>query len=233
MTPQLPYLDKLDPWSSHSLILGWLALLPPGARVLDIGAASGTVGRFSPQRTFILDGIEPEPRWAELAQPFYDRMQTLLLDQTPDETLSGYDVIILADVLEHMPDPLPALQRLARLQETGATFLISVPNVANLYVRLSLLVGRFNYSERGILDKTHLRFFTRKTFCALLEQAGLEVLELRPTPIPLNFVHSFFERRAAGRFIHRLLAAVTRLLPTLLGYQFFAKTVRSSNVPPA
>jgi hypothetical protein len=86
-------------------------------------------------------------------------------------------------------------------------------------VRLNLLLGRFDYADRGILDRTHLRFFTRKTLVAMLENAGLEILSIRSTPIPLELVSDFFVT-PPGRLIHALLAKCTSLLPSLLGYQF-------------
>jgi hypothetical protein len=72
-------------------------------------------------------------------------------------------------------------------------------------VRLSLLFGRFNYADRGILDRTHLHFFTRRTLVEFLENSGLAVQRIQPTPIPLALVHPFFQTTAAGRFLHRML----------------------------
>ena len=86
-------------------------------------------------------------------------------------------------------------------------------------MRLNLLLGRFDYTDRGILDRTHLRFFTRKTLVAMVENAGLEILSIQSTPIPLELVSNFFST-LPGRWIHALLAKCTSLLPSLLGYQF-------------
>ena len=116
--------------------------------------------------------------------------RTLLLDLDGPlpKFKEPFDVMIFGDVLEHLKNPLAVLRQLATsLKEDGA-IIISLPNIANIYVRLSLLVGRFDYQERGILDRTHLRFFTRKTFCRFLQDAGLEAEELTATPIPLPLV---------------------------------------------
>ena len=88
-------------------------------------------------------------------------------------------------MLEHLSDPLAALVALDGTLAAGGRVIASVPNVAHLWVRLQLLAGRFEYADRGILDRTHLRFFTRRTFIALLAQAGLAVEELAVTPVPL------------------------------------------------
>jgi hypothetical protein len=93
-------------------------------------------------------------------------------------------------------------------------------------VRINLLAGRFDYTDRGILDRTHLHFFTRRTFKAMLLSVGLVVAELRATPIPLNLVHPVFEQTPAGRSFHKGLAGCTTALPTLLGYQFVAKAIK-------
>lgn len=221
-----PYRDKHDPWSSHSRIAAWLAALAPGARVLDIGAATGTLGRRLAGRGLKLTGVEPHPEWARLAAPFYTVVLRGTLDEIDDPALAGFDAVVLADVLEHMAQPEAALRRLTALQPDGCAFVISVPNVANIWVRMQLLLGRFDYAERGILDRTHLRFFTRRSFTELLASAGLRLDALQVTPIPLGLVHPWFERSAAGRIVHATFAGLTSRLPTLLGYQFVARATR-------
>lgn len=221
-TPSSQYQDKLDPWSSHSIIRRWLEKLPPGTRVLDVGCATGTLGRLMQGRGLHLVGLEPEEEWARAARPLYQAVHTGTVETAADADLAGFDVIVLADVLEHLPRPEQTLARLVQLQNSGALFMISVPNIANLWVRLSLLFGRFDYTDRGILDRTHLHFFTRRTLTRFLADAGLRLRRLEVTPIPLSLVHPFFTR-PLGRQIHRALAALTRALPTLLGYQFLAE----------
>ncbi len=221
-TPYSQYQDKLDPWSSHSVIRRWLETFPPGTRVLDVGCATGTLGRLMEGRGLHLFGLEPEEEWAQAARPLYQAVYTGTVETAADADLAGFDVLVLADVLEHLPRPEQTLARLVRLQNPGAVLMISVPNIANLWVRLSLLFGRFDYTDRGILDRTHLHFFTRRTLIEFLTAAGLRVRRLEVTPIPLSFVHPFFTR-PLGRQLHRALAALTRALPTLLGYQFLAE----------
>lgn len=221
-----PYLDKNDPWSSHSRIKAWLLEQPRESRVLDIGAATGILGRQLEGEGFVIDALEPNAAWAELASPYYRRVLTATLEAAPDDFLRDHDVLVLADVVEHIARPEAELRRLLDLQRPGCVVVVSVPNVANVWVRLNLLAGRFDYWERGILDQTHLRFFTRRTFLALLEQLGLEVRALDATPIPLNLVHPFFRRNAAGRGLHVALAGATRALPRLLGFQFAALAVK-------
>ncbi|MBI2330650.1 MAG: class I SAM-dependent methyltransferase [Chloroflexi bacterium] len=217
-----PYQDKPSPWSSHSRISAHLESLPAQSKILDVGTASGMLARRSGNMSLRFFGIEAVSEWAEIASPFYEKLWICSFDDAPDEALRGYDAVILGDVLEHMSAPEAALKKLVDLQPAGCTFIISVPNVANLWVRLHLLMGRFDYDDRGILDKTHLRFFTRKTVKALVNDAGLEILSVRVTPIPLELVSPFFTT-AMGGFLHAAFARLTSLFPTLLGYQFIVE----------
>ena len=224
--PGWPYVEKQDPWSSHSRIRSWIEELPTGSRILDVGAATGMLGRTLQGKGYVLDGLEPNPSWAETARPFYREFVAATLDGAPDAFLRDHDAVVCADVIEHLPDPEASLRRLLGLQPDGSLLIVSVPNVANLWVRLNLLAGRFDYQERGILDRTHLRFFTRSTFVALLRGLALEVRRVEATPIPLNLVSPLFERSLAGRALHRSLAGTTRVLPRLLGFQLLALAVK-------
>src|SRR5439155_11424262 len=102
----------------------------------------------------------------------------------------------------------------------GGQVMISMPNVAHLWMRLSLLAGRFEYAERGILDRTHLRFYTRRTLMALVTGAGLRIARLTATPVPLyQMVPTRWHGRALAA-VHALSAHTARALPRLLAYQF-------------
>jgi len=222
----LPYQDKPSSWSSHSRIAACIESLPAQSRVLDVGTASGMLARRAWEQPLLFFGIETNKEWAEMASPFYESIWNCPLDEASDEILRGYDAIVLGDVLEHLPTPEISLGRLAALQSSGATFIISVPNIANLWVRLHLLMGRFDYAERGILDRTHLRFFTRKTVIELAKNAGLVLLSIQATPIPLELVSPFFTT-FLGKTLHATLAWLTSLFPTLLGYQFILEAKKS------
>jgi SAM-dependent methyltransferase len=224
-----PYQDKMDPWSSHALVIRWLQNQPKGVTVLDVGAATGSLGRRCSGLGLRFKGIEPCKEWAELARPYYEEIAICPIEAAEDDFLRGADVVVLADVLEHLKDPETELKRIVRLQQPGAWLIVSVPNIAHLWVRLNLVLGRFDYSERGLLDRTHLRFFTRSTFLDLLQSCGLQVDQLKTTPVPLNLVNPYFQNHFIGRQMHALLASLTRRLPTLLGYQFVAFAKKPHN----
>ena len=222
MNSDLPYLDKPSPWSSHSTIAARLQMLPDQSKVLDVGTASGTLARMCADKPLHLFGIEPNADWAQIASPLYERIWVGTIEEIEEGCLRGYDVVVLGDILEHLPAPEQVLQKLLDYQSPNCLFIISVPNIANLWVRLNLLFGRFEYTDRGILDRTHLHFFTRTSLVAMLENTGLQIISIRATPIPLELVSNFFTT-SPGRFLHALLARCTAGLPTLLGYQFIVE----------
>jgi hypothetical protein len=123
------------------------------------------------------------------------------------------------DVLEHLEKPEQLLGECRELMDPQTRLLVSVPNVANFTVRLSLLFGRFNYTERGILDKTHLRFFTRKTARRMLETCGFAVERQSVTVIPVELVLGLSPQNPVVRLVTAVLYGVTRLLPGLFAYQ--------------
>lgn len=217
---QTVYKIKNDPWSSHAVISRWLREFPVGTRILDVGSASGMFGRMVAGAGLELYGLEPNQDWAATAQPYYRQVVASTLDAVDRAYLKDFQVVVCGDVLEHLPDPLVKLTGLVQLQPPGAVFITSMPNIANFWVRLNLLAGRFDYTDSGILDRTHLRFYTLRTMRDLVTAAGLRINRTVPTPIPLNIVHPFFENNKAGRALHALLNRMTCIFPGLMGYQF-------------
>jgi 2-polyprenyl-3-methyl-5-hydroxy-6-metoxy-1,4-benzoquinol methylase len=218
-----PYADKLNRWSSHSFIAAMLEGLPRGARVLDVGAASGTLARMCVGSGYVMRGIEPNANWLGSSRNLYSEVYEASLEQTPDAYLEGHDAVVCGDVIEHLVEPEKQLQRLVMLQPDHCMFIISVPNIANLWVRLNLLFGRFEYADKGILDRTHLHFYTRKSFLSLLQGAGLEVKKLKVTPIPLDLAAPTMFQNQLGSGVIALFARLAQWWPTMLAYQFVVK----------
>lgn len=102
----------------------------------------------------------------------------------------------------------------------GSLVVLSTPNIANLAIRLSLFLGNFDYSERGILDRTHLRFFTFKSLKKMLDDADLEILTVRTTPIPLPELIPALKNSKTGAFLGFLIDKMTFVWKTLFAYQF-------------
>jgi 2-polyprenyl-3-methyl-5-hydroxy-6-metoxy-1,4-benzoquinol methylase len=220
------YILKSDRYSSHAQIAHWLlvyrATLCRECTVLDVGCARGFLGHWLAAPDFYLMGIDNSVEYLADLHPNYQ--QKILADIESDVALSldrVPDVLVLADVLEHCRYPESVLQNLCRRYvPSGTRVIISLPNVAHLHVRWSLLRGRFDYAERGILDRTHLRSFTLRSAAAFCRQNDLVIDETRVTPTPLPLVSPLFAEGRALSGLQTLNGRLTRVFKTLLGYQF-------------
>jgi SAM-dependent methyltransferase len=157
------------------------------ARVLDVGCGIGLNGEAARKRGAHVTGIEivPESR-REAEKRLHEVLDVdIESDASCDAGLGDrrFDLVLFGDVLEHTKDPLATLRRLSRFLEDEGHVVVSLPNVAAWTVRLGLLRGRFDYAKSGILDDTHLRFFTRDSAVRLVEEAGLEVMRLGQNPM--------------------------------------------------
>ncbi len=220
----LTYQSKTsDPYSSHSIILSW-AGEGKGRKLLDVGAAQGVLAQRFTEHGFEVSCIEGSAELAALGKSHCHEMIVADLDK-PLPPLNGtFDIIVYGDILEHLRNPLEVFKGFNRYLRPNGKVIVSVPNVAHLWVRLNLLLGRFDYADRGILDRTHLRFFTLRSFRNFLQEAGLEVAEIVATPVPLLLVVP--ERRHGWclSLLHRVNAALARSWKTMFGYQFVAVT---------
>ncbi|HJV21890.1 MAG TPA: methyltransferase domain-containing protein [Holophagaceae bacterium] len=225
-----------------------------GLEVLDVGCGFATTSQLLREQGNRITGIEENPGAVEVARTRLDEViQGNLADL---ESILGrldgrrFDAIIFADVLEHLPWPRQVLEGFLPLLKPGGSVFISLPNVGLWSVRLGLLLGRFDYQDTGVLDRTHLRFFTRKSVAGLLAAAGLEPEAWTYTPglvrpfIPLlkrlmgggppdpgtpHDPRALLDSRAYGlyrRFIHppeRLLAS---MLPGPFAFQMVVQARR-------
>lgn len=208
--------------SSHGRILGIAEAWPRRFRILEVGTASGYLGRELGARGFTeLVGIEHDPQLAQDARPYYQVVH--LTDLEYDDHLSRlgqFDVLICADVLEHTREPLEQLRRLSGVVRPSGQFVISLPNAVNWTVRLMVLSGRFEYAERGLLDRGHLRFFTFRTARRLVEESGLRIRRLYVTPLPIGYVFRGSRFHRLAELIERLYYALAVCWKTLFAYQF-------------
>lgn len=149
--------------------------IEPESNVLDAGSGSGELTRYlASVKKCAVTSVEIDPSLAQQAVPYAQRVVVGDIFQALNNELAGetYDYIVFADVIEHLSAPWEVLE-LARgaLREDGCV-LCSVPNIANYRIRKDLLLGRFDYQPYGILDRTHLRFFTAKTIRELFLDSG-------------------------------------------------------------
>lgn len=157
--------------------------VPTGVRnVLDVGCSTGKFGQALRARGGVaVTGVEPDPVAAAVARERLDAVVDGFFPDIDDKVvrLGGYDAIVFNDVLEHMVDPLVALNAAKRHLAPRGVIVASVPNVRHISALGPLLVrGRWDYTDIGILDRTHLRFFTRSSLIAFLVDGGWEVIEI-------------------------------------------------------
>ncbi len=173
--------DPAERNTSHSLML---ELVGADRVVLDVGCASGYLAEALEKNGCLVSGIEYDAEEAEKARPFLQQLvvadlnQVDLTDQFPD---TSFDTIVFGDVLEHLLEPAAVLKSSLGLLAADGTIVVSIPNVAHGSVRLALLQGRWNYTPTGLLDRTHIRFFTVDTLLEMLHDAGLTVTDFRST----------------------------------------------------
>ena len=224
-TPE-KYVWKEIPASSHDVLRRRILRMPPGRRLLDLGAAGGHLGRAVRDRCAFLAGVEPDPTVPESARAGYDDWRSTDALSAGPWALS-FDVVVCADVLEHLPEPERLLAKISQWLSPGGILLVSLPNVANVTVRAALAAGRFRYAERGILDRTHLRFFTRTTGRELLEGAGFRVVDIEPTAMPYELAVPVLSRAPWNAPVRAAAGASARLFPTVFGYQFVFEAARA------
>lgn len=154
--------------------------------VLDVGCGFATTSQHIAARGNRVTGIESSAEAVTVARARVSEVIQADLQQLDEVKRSlgnrRFDVIIFADVLEHLAWPIGVLRGYLDLLHDGGSVIVSLPNVGLWSVRLNLLLGRFRYDETGVLDRTHLRFFTRRTAREMIEQAGLKVVRRTYNP---------------------------------------------------
>jgi len=220
------YAWKDAPDASHRVVLGMTADRPRG-RVLDLGCGSGLVGAELRKRGHVVVGVEaaPEPETAARL----DKLVVADLDLgLPEEaSVEGpFDIVIAADVLEHLRAPDRLLRELHTVCTADAKLVASVPNISHWYPRVRIGLGRFDYDHRGILDATHMRFFTWRSFAGLAYRTGWLVDRRAVTGLPLEIL----DRQEDGAFTSAAIVNAIRLFdrggraawPSLFAYQYVA-----------
>lgn len=214
------YVDKTQAaYSSHKLALEQLKKLHPKS-VLDIGCGPGFVTKQC--RTFAdyVAACDYFPPADESIANTFKRVD-LEHDELPFD-IFDFDAVLLLDVIEHLKDPEGFLLDLRNrsavrpLLDKSPAFVLSTPNIAFAAIRLNLLLGRFTYAERGILDITHKRLFTRNTLRRLLEDCGYDVVTIKPVPVPFETVFG----GAIGKLFGWISNLLCQIWPTMFAFQF-------------
>jgi len=180
------YVERSNP-AIQALLAKRVLSARSDARILDIGFGCGANARAVKDRSpgARVIGVEPSQRAAELAGQACDEVFQGTFDEWASRARSDarFDAIVLSDVLEHVADPIPFVRSIAALPSLkDALWIVSVPNYAVWYNRIGTLLGMQHYAWSGLWDRTHLRFYTRRTVRELLEYCGLAIVDEACTP---------------------------------------------------
>ena len=219
-TPWVPtqpgYEFKEGDGSSHAAVITMLDGREP-LRILDLGCSGGLLAERLRARGHHVVGVDVEevPGVRENTDSFHlaDLSRGL-----PPEVQGPFDVVIVADVFEHLPRPEQLAREIQALLVPGGSLLVSVPNVGHWYPRIRFGSGAFGYDRRGPLDDTHLRFFSRRGLRTFAVRSGYDLVEERHSGLPLGVVTP-----GRGRVVNALRradAALVRARPQLFAYQF-------------
>jgi 2-polyprenyl-3-methyl-5-hydroxy-6-metoxy-1,4-benzoquinol methylase len=222
------YQFKGDPYSSHSVILSHLRE-GEGRRLLDVGAATGYLAERLSSRGYEITCLEGDAALAAAASRACSEVLVADLDGPLPPLKGPFDVIVYGDILEHLKDPLRVFVMINEHLRSDGTVIVSVPNVANIWVRIQLLLGKFEYADRGILDRTHMRFFTLNSFRTFLQEANFDVVKLLSTPIPLPLLIPERYQGPIFQLAHSANARLARIWKSLFAYQFVVVARRSKH----
>jgi 2-polyprenyl-3-methyl-5-hydroxy-6-metoxy-1,4-benzoquinol methylase len=214
------YEIKTSADSSHGVLLRQLSKKSP-CRVLDVGCSDGALGERIRALGHVVVGIDVECH--ELVKGRLDNFIQADLDQGLPKDIPGlFDVVLCADVVEHVRQPDVLLSELRAVVAPGGSVLVSIPNFGHWYPRVRTMFGLFDYDRRGILDRTHVRFFTHRSFKRLAQTAGYSVQRVACTGFPFDVLSR--GNTKIPKFIIAPLRvidmALVKLRPPLFAYQF-------------
>ncbi len=161
-----------------------------GLRVLDVGCGAGSLGGIIKSYGNYVAGVTISKEEAVIARHKLDKVFVFDVEKIKLPKLGAYDVIIFGDILEHLRDPWSVLAKFRQCLREGGRVIISVPNIATWNLRLGLLFGKFHYTKTGLMDETHIRFFTSKTAKQLVLKAGYKIIKFDVTP---NVSYAFID----------------------------------------
>ena len=168
-------------YGTHSLIVNQI---PNNANVLDIGCAQGYLDEYLTKKlNCVVTGIELDAKAAQKAKKFCKKIFIGDIEKILQESQLGnekFDIILLADVLEHLKEPERVLQEVKKYLKSEGSVIVSLPNIAYFQIRCKILLGSFEYTDRGILDCTHLKFFTRHSMNKMFSRCGLDITKQIP-----------------------------------------------------
>lgn len=221
---------ELKATGSHGVLLEWLGARHP-SRVLDVGCFDGRFAAQARRSGHHVTGLD-QHRHEGVADRVDVFIEADLNQALPASIQADYEVVVAGDILEHVVEPQQLLDDLISKLVPGGEILVSVPNFGHWYPRGRIAVGKFDYDQRGPLDRGHVRFFTRTTIERLFDDAGLRIIERRTVGTPIDLI---LQEGRSGALVRRVAAGATRAdralvrgWPRMFGYQFLYRLQRDS-----
>lgn len=211
------------PFEIHSMAYD---LVEPGSTVLDIGCASGYFAKALQKKHCHVTGVDIDRKAVANAKKYCDSVVAADMDTEERKRIpkKKYDYILLLDIIEHLKQTDTLLIELKKRLSKNGKIIISTPNIAHLSVRLRLLAGHFDYTEYGLLDSSHIHFFTKKTLAHTLHSHGLTIHTMTASA-------DFGQIPVLGKFLRRVPKIIqyniTKLFPAILGVQWLAVATRN------
>jgi SAM-dependent methyltransferase len=224
------YTFKASAGSSHGKLLGLLPAPGNGRRVLDLGCGPGHVARQIAERGYEVTGVE-QPGAAGEGFPGTVRLVEADLDAGLPALDGRFDVAVCGDILEHLRRPDRLLGQIREVLRPDGRLLASLPNSGNIYFRLTVLSGRFPQEDRGLFDRTHVRFYTRQGWRHLFACSGYEIESIASTGIPAGLRFPRWADTMAVWALEAVLHSLAALWPSLWAYQFIVVARPSRNHP--
>jgi len=215
-------IDLNDQFAQPTIIIN---LVRKNTKVLDVGCGNGFLGHYLKEnRGCKVWGIERNESWAKEAKEHYEDVVIVDLnyERICERLQEKFDVIILADILEHLISPATVLNQIKKFVTENTDIIISLPNIALWRIRLNLLFGRFNYTNRGILDKTHLRFYTLKSAKELISKSGYKIqnIFIAQPQIPFEGILKLNQIPIIKTLLIEFKKVISKLFPTIFATQF-------------
>lgn len=212
-----------DPYGVHQIIINSIA---PGSEILEIGCASGYMTKAFSQKKCRVTGIEIDPKSAKNAKKYCKKLIIGNVEEAKTQRVirnTKYDYIILADVLEHLRDGRGVLRFCGEHLAAQGTLIVSIPNIAFITERLLHLIGKFEYQESGIRDKTHTHFYTKKSITECLQTSGFKINNLKSignfTQLPL-YMQTLYPLLGKKDWWRRVEQSISSFWPEGLAVQF-------------
>ena len=218
------YSYKRSTYSSHQVIL---SLIDKPGLALDLGGGNELLTATLKEKRVNSIGVDIEDP-AKVTAPFLKYYQVDLNNYEKLNFKREFDYIILADVLEHLQSPIDLLRHISQFLKPEGKIIISLPNIAIWFYRISLLMGRFNYGEKGILDKGHLRFYTLNTARQLINRSGYILSLTKPTSLPFEVIFESIGKSRLLRLVDKIYYGLAKIWPRMFSYQFIFSAKISS-----